>query len=92
MDPYYFLDFDIEYKCDKETNNINDNIDELNECLYMYPDGNWVIGSEDCYIIYNEVRYDYIKYDNETKNVSFIRNENNNIIEDIFHINLTKIN
>jgi hypothetical protein len=92
MDPYYFLDLDIEYKSDEETTNTNDNIVELNDCLEMYPNGDWKVGSDDYYIIYNNVRFDYIKYDNQTKNVLFIRNDNNNIIEDLFHLNLTKIN
>ena len=74
MDPYYFLDLDIEYSedCDEEC--------DLSEYLVVYPNGNWFVGCNDedfdeYKIIYNGEEYTYIFFDNNKKIVYFYKNE-----------------
>jgi|TARA_B110000971_G_scaffold201279_1_gene220009 hypothetical protein len=63
MDPWYYLDLET---------NIKDNDDdtlELNEICSMYPDGSWILDSEeyDGYIIFREKEYKSIEFNNNTK-------------------------
>ena len=75
MDPYYFLDLEIEYPENTNENEICDLLD----FTAMYPDGNWEVGCEDedfdeYKILYGDEKYTYIYYDNSKKIVYFCRN------------------
>ena len=69
MDPFYFLDLDI-----KHIDSSNDC--ELGEYLTCWPDGNWCISCDECFIIYDsnehkENEYKEIFYNNKIKTIYF---------------------
>ena len=62
MDPFYFLDIELE-----ET---KDNYD-LSEYTSYIPDGSWFIYPEGYKIIYKTKEYTAVGFDNNTKFISF---------------------
>ena len=74
MDPYYFLDLEIEYP-----ENTDEEICDLSEFTSMNPDGDWEVGCNDedfdeYKILYGEEEYSYIYFNNTNKTVYFCRN------------------
>jgi hypothetical protein len=58
MDPFYFLDISIVD---------NEEEIELQDIYDMSPDGSWTLGQGDPLLIYNNEKYNFIEFDNETK-------------------------
>ena len=71
MDPFYFLDLSI------SDNDDNLQLHDIYECDF---DGSWTLGQDDqSLIIYKNNNYNYINYDNNTKQFKLIRD--NKVIE-----------
>lgn len=65
MDPFYFLDLSI------SDNDENLQLHDIYECD---PNGSWTVGQDDqSLIIYKNNNYNYINYDNNTKQFKLIR-------------------
>jgi hypothetical protein len=66
MDPTYFLDISLE-----------DNEDDLdiNEFTDYSPGGDWIIQCDDYNIIYDNNKYDLVRYNNNTKIITFYNSE-----------------
>ena len=72
MEPFYFLDLDIEYPLNKEEEC------DLSEYMCMYPDGSWSIGdlnNNEYKIIYNKEKYVMVEFDNDNKIIYFYKSE-----------------
>tara|TARA_R110002074_G_scaffold7723_2_gene32606 strand:- start:855 stop:1097 length:243 start_codon:yes stop_codon:yes gene_type:complete len=66
MDPWYFMDISIEE---------NDDGLGLEEFATSYPDGSWIIVSDEYKIIYNNKEYTRVEYDNGTKIITLNRDQ-----------------
>ena len=66
MDPYYFMEDDLEI-----TEN-DDNL-ELYDIIDYQPDGSWIMGDADIPILFKDEPYDVIKYNNNTNKMVFIK-------------------
>jgi len=66
MDPYYFMDIEIEE---------NEEDLELHEFTNYGPDGCWNICCEDYKIIYDNNSYTEITFDNSSKLISFYEDD-----------------
>ena len=74
MDPYYFLNLDIEYS--PET--LEEDKCELYEYIEILPNGFWIIGdlnNEEYKIIYNDDKYDKIIFEYKTKIIYLYKKE-----------------
>ena len=66
MDPYYFLDIELEE---------NEDDIGIHEYCDISPDGNWIINPDNDYkILYKDKEYTCIIYNNEHKIISFYEN------------------
>jgi hypothetical protein len=69
MDPYYFFD-------NIKISDNNDNLELHDICDYTI-DGSWSLGQEDIpLIIYENKKYNFINFNNESKEIYFILNNN----------------
>ena len=69
MDPYYFLNIELKNEGESDM--------ELHDYTNCYPDGSWDIWCEDnCSIIYNGLEYKIVKFDNNSKILTFYTDEN----------------
>lgn len=66
MDPWYFLNISI------EDNDENIYIDDYADYSWG---GDWIIKSDKYKIIYENNKYDVVKYDNTTKQITFWKND-----------------
>lgn len=68
MDPYYFFD-------NIKISQNNDDL-ELHDICDCSPDGSWSLGQEGSpLIMYNNNKYNFINFNNESKEIYFILNE-----------------
>jgi len=65
MDPWYFIDIDVE----------NDEWQELNENCTMAPDGCWEVACEKNIIKYQKQNFNYMQYDNNKKELTFVNSD-----------------
>lgn len=88
MDPYYFLDLEIEYQ-----ENSHEYDCELSEFTSMYPNGDWVVGCNDkdfdeYKILYGGEEYTYIHY-SHNEGIIYL-NSNGNTVKKL-KINLSEV-
>lgn len=74
MDPYYFLNLDIEYQ--PET--LEENKCDLYEYIEIKPNGDWIIGdlnNEEYKIIYNDDKYDKLIFYYNDKTIELFKKD-----------------
>ena len=74
MDPTYFLD-NLEL----------DDDENISEYTDFYPSGDWVV---DAPVYYNRVKYSQVKYNNDTKEITFYKE---NVISMVLRLTLVEI-
>ena len=80
MDPFYFLDLNYKY---------NDTYEYCLENLVNFPNGNWSVQMEQDELIYQEVEYYSLEFDNETKHLTCKKKDNPQI--DIYLLEMKKL-
>ena len=64
MDPFYFMDLDIELENGEDAEGPHE------YCVYN-PDGDWTVSCDDGYVVYKDTKYKQIFYNNRLKIITF---------------------